>query len=98
MKDICDKILNYNRTVGITNQMFTFNFVLIHMKIRVYKTSAHSMLTYDVEAWIGYKQDESIVMAADMIFMRRMAAVLIYIIKGFRHTQLIIRVGGKLQM
>jgi len=51
--------------------VFKPNFVQIHTKIRVYKTSAQFMLTYGSEAWTVYKRDEGSIKAAEMEFMRR---------------------------
>jgi hypothetical protein len=55
--DISTKILNYNRAMGIINQILKPSLVQKHTLIKVYKTLVRSILTYGSEAWTVRKSD-----------------------------------------
>jgi hypothetical protein len=72
-KYISYKFLNYNRVMVIIDHMFKPDLIQIHTGIRLYKTSARSMLIYGSEDWTVSKRKESSIRVADMKFVRRTA-------------------------
>jgi hypothetical protein len=48
--DISTKILNYNRAMGVINQIFKPSLVQKHTRTEIYKTLARPILTYGSEA------------------------------------------------
>jgi hypothetical protein len=71
--DISAKILNYNRVMGIINQIFKPSLVQKHTRIKVYKTLARPILTYESEAWTIRKSDRTRITANEMKFLRSTA-------------------------
>jgi hypothetical protein len=71
--DISTKILNYNRVMGIIDQIFKPSLVQKHTRIKVYKTLARPILTYGSEAWTICKSDRTRIIANEMKFPRRTA-------------------------
>jgi hypothetical protein len=57
--DISNTILNYNRAMGIINQIFKPSLAQKHTRIKVYKTLARPILTYGSEAWTIRKSDRT---------------------------------------
>jgi hypothetical protein len=56
--------------MGIINQIFKPSLVQKHTRIKVYKTIARSVLTYECEAWTIYKSDKARITANEMKFLR----------------------------
>jgi hypothetical protein len=50
MKHTLLKQINYNRAMGVMNQVFKSSFVRNHTRTTVYKTSVRAMFTYGSEA------------------------------------------------
>jgi hypothetical protein len=66
-------ILNYNRAMGIINQIFKPSLVQKHTRIKVYKTLARPIVTYGSDAWTICKSDRTRITANEMKFLRRTA-------------------------
>jgi hypothetical protein len=71
--DISTKILNYNRVMGIINQIFKSTLVHKHTRIKIYKTLSRPILTYGSEAWTVCKSDITRIIVNEMKFLRRTA-------------------------
>ncbi|KAJ4440460.1 hypothetical protein ANN_08601 [Periplaneta americana] len=50
-KDLNEKIIKFNRAMGIINQMFKPTLVQKHTRTRIYKTLARPILCFGSEAW-----------------------------------------------
>jgi hypothetical protein len=71
--NISTKIRNYNRAMGIINQIFKSSLVQKHTRIKVYKTLARPNVTYRSEAWTIRKSDRTRITANEIKFLRRTA-------------------------
>jgi hypothetical protein len=71
--DISTEILNYNRAMGIINQILKPSFVQKHTRIKIYKTLARPILTYGSEAWTIRRSDRTRITANEMNFLGRTA-------------------------
>jgi hypothetical protein len=67
------KAANFDKVLGIINQIFKLSLVSRHTRIRVCKTLARSVLSYGSEAWRVRRTDEKRLISAEMRFLRRTA-------------------------
>lgn len=72
-KDLNEKIIKFNRAMGIINQIFKPTLVQKHTRTRIYKTLARPILCFGSEAWTIRNIDSQRLTAAEMRFMRRTA-------------------------
>ncbi|KAJ4449257.1 hypothetical protein ANN_00654 [Periplaneta americana] len=72
-KDLNEKIIKFNRAMGIINQIFKPTLVQKHTRTRIYKTLARPILYFGSEAWTIRNIDSQRLTAAEMRFMRRTA-------------------------
>jgi hypothetical protein len=63
---------NFVKVLGIINQIFKPSLVSRHTRIRIHKTLARLVLSYESEAWT-IRTDERRLMSAEMCFLRRIA-------------------------
>jgi hypothetical protein len=70
------KAANFVKVLGIINQIFKPLLLSRHTSIRIYKTLARPVLSYESEAWT-IRTDERRSISAEMRFLRRTA--------GFTH-------------
>ena len=68
--DIPNKIIKFNRTMGIINKIMKPSLVQRHTRIHLYKTLARPVLCYGSEAWTLRTIDEHRITAGEMKFMR----------------------------
>lgn len=71
--DVSEKIIKFNKSMGIINRIMKPSLVQKHTRIRLYKTLARPVLCYGSEAWTLHKHEESRIIANEMKFMRRTA-------------------------
>jgi hypothetical protein len=71
--NISTKILNYNRAMGIINQIFKPSLVHKHTLIKICKTLARPIVMYGSEALTICKSDRTRITANEMKFLRRTA-------------------------
>ncbi|KAJ4448800.1 hypothetical protein ANN_00191, partial [Periplaneta americana] len=72
-KDLNEKIIKFNRAMGVINQIFRPTLVQKHTRTRIYKTLARPILCFGSEAWMIRNIDSQRLTAAEMRFMRRTA-------------------------
>jgi hypothetical protein len=68
--DLSTKILNYNRAMGIINQIFKPSLVQKYTRIKIYKSLARPIITYGSEAWTICKSDRTRITANEMKFKK----------------------------
>jgi len=71
--DISDKIIKFNKSMGIINSVMKPSLVQRHTRIRLYKTLVRPILCYGSEAWTLTKSDERRIITSEMKFMRHTA-------------------------
>ena len=71
--DISDKIIKFNKSVGIINNIMKPNLVQQHTRTHLYKMLARPLLCYGSEAWTLRRSDETRITACEMKFMLRTA-------------------------
>ena len=71
--DISEKILKFNKSMGVINRVLKPSLVQKATRVRLYKIMARPILCYGSEAWTLRKRDESRLTACEMRFMRRTA-------------------------
>jgi hypothetical protein len=69
-KDLNINAANFAKVLGIINQIFKPSLVSRHTRIRIYKTLARPVLSHGSEAWTIRRNDERILISAEMCFMR----------------------------
>jgi hypothetical protein len=72
-EDLNINAANFAKVLGIINQIFKPSLLSRHTRIRIYKALARPVLSYGSEAWAIRRNDERILISAEMCFMRRTA-------------------------
>lgn len=71
--DIHEKIVKFNKSLGILNKVMKSSLVQRHTRASLYKSLARPVLSYGSEAWTLRQSDRSRITASEMRFMRRTA-------------------------